>query len=243
MEDIDRLFRRAQPSMSESKKVRHIMGVVIEESSAGLIRNTPAAHAEFHEEATAMKRALQQRASASRKLIIALMKKDLQKMQVTASPVVRALCPLDDHTTKEIQHEQERPHTDSRKMIFHFLTYWCNREPERCVEDTNRFVADMLGVGETSVFRPKVKNAVAVDNGDFKLSTLDVFLRDKIKQITAQDWRKTIELVINVEAKFRLDTAGSEHIQPLIIVQLDEYDTDESEEGRKLSGTEPLGEA
>ncbi|KAL3187910.1 hypothetical protein MRX96_000525 [Rhipicephalus microplus] len=145
--------------------------------------------------------------------------------------------------SEEIQQEQERPHTDSRKMIFHFLTYWCNKEPERCVEDTNRFVADMLGVGKTSVFRPKVKNGVAVDNGDIKLSTLDVFLRDKIKQITAQDWRKTIQLVIDVEAKFRLDTSGSEHIQPLIIIQLDEDDTDENEEGRKLSSTEPLGEA
>ncbi|KAH7981609.1 hypothetical protein HPB52_000213 [Rhipicephalus sanguineus] len=43
--------------------------------------------------------------------------------------------------------------SDSRNMLFHCYTYWRNREPERSVEDTSKFVADMLGVGERTVFR------------------------------------------------------------------------------------------
>ncbi|KAH7951560.1 hypothetical protein HPB52_010325 [Rhipicephalus sanguineus] len=43
--------------------------------------------------------------------------------------------------------------SDSRNMIFHCYTYWCNREPERSVEDASKFVADMLGVGERTVLR------------------------------------------------------------------------------------------
>ncbi|KAH7969838.1 hypothetical protein HPB52_022359 [Rhipicephalus sanguineus] len=44
-------------------------------------------------------------------------------------------------------------HSDSRNMIFHCYTHWRNREPERSVEDTSKLVADMLGVGERTVFR------------------------------------------------------------------------------------------
>ncbi|KAL3198556.1 hypothetical protein MRX96_014372 [Rhipicephalus microplus] len=42
--------------------------------------------------------------------------------------------------------------SDTRNRIFHCYTYWNNREPERGV-DTSKFVADMLGVGERTVFR------------------------------------------------------------------------------------------
>ncbi|KAH7940373.1 hypothetical protein HPB52_023560 [Rhipicephalus sanguineus] len=41
----------------------------------------------------------------------------------------------------------------SRNMIFHCCTYWRNREPERSVEDTSKFVADMFSVGKRTVFR------------------------------------------------------------------------------------------
>lgn len=88
----------------------------------------------------------------------------------------------------------------------------------------------------------KVKNGIAADNRDFKLSTVDVILRDKIKQVTAEDWRKSIQHVMDLEAKFRLDTSGSEHIQP-IIIQLGEDDTEESDSDCELSGIEPLDEA
>ncbi|KAL1475111.1 hypothetical protein MTO96_037519 [Rhipicephalus appendiculatus] len=36
--------------------------------------------------------------------------------------------------------------SDSRSMIFHCYMYWRNREPEHSVEDTSKFVADILGV-------------------------------------------------------------------------------------------------
>ncbi|KAH6925896.1 hypothetical protein HPB50_011811 [Hyalomma asiaticum] len=42
---------------------------------------------------------------------------------------------------------------DSRNMIFHCYTYWCNKQPEHSVEDTSKFVADMLAVSVRTVFR------------------------------------------------------------------------------------------
>ncbi|KAH7961335.1 hypothetical protein HPB52_007940 [Rhipicephalus sanguineus] len=43
--------------------------------------------------------------------------------------------------------------SDSRNMIFHCYTYWRAREPEHSVEDTSKFVTDMIGVGERTLFR------------------------------------------------------------------------------------------
>ncbi|KAH6947110.1 hypothetical protein HPB50_017092 [Hyalomma asiaticum] len=71
---------------------------------------------------------------------------------------------------------------------------------------------------------------------------VDAILREKIMQVTTEDWRKSIQHVMDLEAKFRLDTSGSKHIQP-IIIQLDEDDTEESDSDCKLSGIEPLEEA
>ncbi|KAL3196425.1 hypothetical protein MRX96_015478 [Rhipicephalus microplus] len=45
--------------------------------------------------------------------------------------------------------------SDSRNIIFHCCTYWRNRELERSLEDTSKFVANKLGVGERTVFRVK----------------------------------------------------------------------------------------
>ncbi|KAH8033994.1 hypothetical protein HPB51_018505 [Rhipicephalus microplus] len=56
--------------------------------------------------------------------------------------------------------------SDLRYMIFHSYTYWCNREPERSVEDMSKFVADMLGVGESTVFKRVIFRSVErVGNG------------------------------------------------------------------------------
>ncbi|KAL3246392.1 hypothetical protein MRX96_017855 [Rhipicephalus microplus] len=91
----------------------------------------------------------------------------------------------------------------------------------------------------TELLWAKVKIDVAADNGDFKLFTVDAILRDKIEQITAEDWRKIIQHVMNVEANFRHDTSESEHIQP-IVIQLGGGDTDESDDDCELSVIEPL---
>ncbi|KAH9372128.1 hypothetical protein HPB48_009323 [Haemaphysalis longicornis] len=56
------LFRRADPSMSEDKKLRHLMHGVKQEIFAGLMRGPPATVPGLVEEATAIERALQQRA-------------------------------------------------------------------------------------------------------------------------------------------------------------------------------------
>lgn len=61
VEDMTRLFNRADPSMSEAKKVRHLMRGVKEQLFAGLVRDPPATVADFAKEAAGMERALQQR--------------------------------------------------------------------------------------------------------------------------------------------------------------------------------------
>lgn len=111
-EDMARLFRRADASMAEDKKVRHLMRGVKQEIFAGLIRNPPTTLADFLAEATAMERALRQRArqynrnvmelshSPSsmtsenhledlRELIRAVVREELHKMQVTDAPTAR----------------------------------------------------------------------------------------------------------------------------------------------------------
>ncbi|KAL3250673.1 hypothetical protein MRX96_055419 [Rhipicephalus microplus] len=55
----------------------------------------------------------------------------------------------------------------------------------------------------------KVKNGVDAPNGDFELSTVHAILRDKIKQVMAEDWKKSIQYMMEVEAKVRLNTTGT----------------------------------
>lgn len=110
-EDMARLFRRADTSMTEEKKVRHLMRGVKQEIFAGLVRNPPATLAGFLAEATAMERALRQRSRQYdrnilelsdapqtapgnntadwRELIRMVVREELQKMQVTAAPPAR----------------------------------------------------------------------------------------------------------------------------------------------------------
>ncbi|KAH8042695.1 hypothetical protein HPB51_025527 [Rhipicephalus microplus] len=88
----------------------------------------------------------------------------------------------------------------------------------------------------------KAKNGVAADNRDFKLSRVDTILRNKIRQITVVDWKDSIQHMMDLEAKFRLDTSGNEHIQP-IIIHLREDDTNESDDDFELCGIEPLDES
>ncbi|KAH6935925.1 hypothetical protein HPB50_011475 [Hyalomma asiaticum] len=47
--------------------------------------------------------------------------------------------------------------SDSRNMIFHCYTYWRNREPEHSMEDTSKFVADMLCVSITTEFSERME--------------------------------------------------------------------------------------
>ncbi|KAK8775852.1 hypothetical protein V5799_030802 [Amblyomma americanum] len=60
VEDMTRLFNRADPTMSETKKVRHLMRGVKEQLFVGLVR-PPSTVVDFAREATSMERALQQR--------------------------------------------------------------------------------------------------------------------------------------------------------------------------------------
>lgn len=60
-EDMARLFRRADPDMSEPKKLRYLMHGLKEQLFAGLVRNPPRTVQEFIKEATAIERALRDR--------------------------------------------------------------------------------------------------------------------------------------------------------------------------------------
>ncbi|KAH7972460.1 hypothetical protein HPB52_012448 [Rhipicephalus sanguineus] len=60
--------------------------------------------------------------------------------------------------------------SDSRNMIFHCYTYWRNRVPVRSVEDTSKFVAEMLGVSESTVFKVR-REAKASSSSGGNLST------------------------------------------------------------------------
>ncbi|XP_075527122.1 uncharacterized protein LOC142559409 [Dermacentor variabilis] len=106
---------------------------------------------------------------------------------------------------------------DSRNMTFHCYMYWRIREPEHSVEDTTKFVAEMLGVSESKVF---------IERREVKASHISC------------GKKKNIHHVMDLEAKFRLYASWSDHIQP-IIIQLGEDDTEESYFVGELSGIEP----
>ena len=109
VEDMSRLFRRADPSMSEDKKLRHLMRGVKQELFAGLVRSPPRTVAEFRCEATTMEKTLQQRArlynrevnAASvegvsavfgnsidvlRELVRSVVREELQRQQLISNP-------------------------------------------------------------------------------------------------------------------------------------------------------------
>lgn len=64
VEDMTRLFRRADPAMPEEKKLRHLMRGVKEQLFAGLVRSPPSTVAAFLSEATTMEKVLQQRCAS-----------------------------------------------------------------------------------------------------------------------------------------------------------------------------------
>lgn len=83
-EDMARLFRRADPDMAESKKVRYLMHGVKEQLFAGLVRNPPSTVDEFVREATAIERALRQRS------------RQYDRHAATPQPSISALLARDD---------------------------------------------------------------------------------------------------------------------------------------------------
>lgn len=60
VKNMTRLFRRVHPTMSEEKKLRHLMQGGKEQLFAGLVRSPPKTVAEFLTEATTMEKMLQQ---------------------------------------------------------------------------------------------------------------------------------------------------------------------------------------
>lgn len=63
VEDMTRLFKRADPAMPEDKKLRHLMRGVKEQLFAGLVRSPPKSVAEFLTEAVTMEKVLHQRSA------------------------------------------------------------------------------------------------------------------------------------------------------------------------------------
>lgn len=109
VEDMARLFRRADPDMAEPKKLRYLMHGIKEQLFAGLVRNPPRTVQEFTKEATSIERAVQERcrqydrttnkatspsAAAAitstddkglRELVRSLVREELEKCGITAS--------------------------------------------------------------------------------------------------------------------------------------------------------------
>lgn len=136
VEDMSRLFRRADPSMSEDKKLRHLMRGVKQELFAGLVRSPPRTVAEFRAEATTMERTLQQRArlynrdmnvasvdaistvfgngvDVLRELVRSVVREELQRQQLNNGPT--AVSSLAEVVREEVrqavreQHPQAQP--------------------------------------------------------------------------------------------------------------------------------------
>ncbi|KAH6935700.1 hypothetical protein HPB50_008183 [Hyalomma asiaticum] len=108
--------------------------------------------------------------------------------------------------------------SDSRNMIVHCYTYWRNREPEHSVEDTSKFVADVLGVSVKTVFRigfkheKRTRNSLVIDRddiADWRNGCLhDVFfLEDTL--VTAGHTRSIVWIDTVVQKRGRLFSRGN----------------------------------
>lgn len=133
IEDMSRLFKRADPNMTEEKKLRHLLRGVKEELFAGLVRNPPRTVAEFRTEATTIEKALQQRArhynrdtsgapvnvfsagigsnaEALRELVRSIVQEELRKLQQPqVAPTVSSLAAV---IRDEVRHAVLQPQPD-----------------------------------------------------------------------------------------------------------------------------------
>lgn len=138
-EDMERLFRRADPAMAEEKKVRHLMRGVKEQLFGGLVRSPPKTVREFITEATMIERTLRQRASlyerqanfashsggfgnalenpdALRELIRSIVSEELQKLRDIRQPSIGSIASV---VRDEVQHALRAPpvHADPPVMV------------------------------------------------------------------------------------------------------------------------------
>lgn len=147
VEDMTRLFRRADPSMPEDKKLRHLMRGVKEQLFGGLVRNPPRTVTEFLAEAVAMEKALQQRSNqydrqvnaasttiglgafatdieVLRELIRSVVRDELQQLHRAQQPTVNCIA---DIVRDEVQHAlgvpQPRPERTPQASEFRRTTY------------------------------------------------------------------------------------------------------------------------
>lgn len=142
VEDMSRLFKRADPGMTEAKKVRLLMRAVKEQLFAGLMRRPPATVAEFVSEATTMERALQQRSSvydrqitlgsaspslslpcdtdALRELVRSVVREELDRLQgVRFQPTATSLTDI----VREEVRQAAQPFVQTRPEAAPVLTY------------------------------------------------------------------------------------------------------------------------
>ncbi|XP_077563980.1 uncharacterized protein LOC144179480 [Haemaphysalis longicornis] len=130
VEDMARLFRRADPAMSEEKKLRHLMRGVKQDVFAGLVRNPPQSVSAFLSEATAIERALLQRArqysrditfmssdapsveqgnGGLRELVRSIIREELQKLHGVQQ--LQASMPLAEAIRREVRQAVGAPET------------------------------------------------------------------------------------------------------------------------------------
>lgn len=129
VEDMTRLFRRADPNMAEEKKVRYLMRGVKEQLFGGLVRSPPKTVSEFLSEAVTIENTLRHRApsyerqvnAASttdclgafgghmdffRELIRSVIREELQKLSVPSPPTISSLSSV---VRDEVQHALREP--------------------------------------------------------------------------------------------------------------------------------------
>lgn len=129
VEDMTRLFRRADPRMAEDKKLRHLMRGVKEQLFAGLVRSPPKTVAEFLAEAVTMEKMLLQRSNLYerqvssmstadiftgigsstdylRELIRSIVREELQKCAATPSPTVNSVANVIKEELHQVLREQ-----------------------------------------------------------------------------------------------------------------------------------------
>ncbi|KAK8759107.1 hypothetical protein V5799_003261 [Amblyomma americanum] len=127
-EEMAKLFRRADPDMTEQKKLRYLMRGVKEQIFAGLVRNPPSTVAEFLSEATTMEKTLDMRlrqyerqplamtaattdisnTHMLRETVRAIVREELQKL-FTATPPAPTVTALSEVIREEVQQALTTP--------------------------------------------------------------------------------------------------------------------------------------
>lgn len=81
-----------------------------------------------------------------------------------------------------------------------------------------------------------MSTAVAARNATFKLTDIEVLLKEEATKVTAEHWANAVRHVTGIELLFMANSGASAHDQPIVIHQSEEDMDSDSD----MSGIEPL---